>query len=320
MRFRILGKTGLKVSQIGFGGWAIGGTGYGVTDDPQSLEALGAAFENGVNFFDTADVYGEGHSETLIGKFLKTKPRDRVVLATKGGIDFSHGPHQKNFSKLHLLKTCEKSLKRFGTETIDLYQLHNPPKQLIENGEPVTVLAKLKEQGKIGHIGISVHTEDEALAALEDSRIEALQLPYNILDQRMGRKVFPEAKKKNKGVIVREPLASGLLTGKYPPDHEFPKTDHRRRWRAEKREWDWEKVLIVQKTIGRHGFSTVQAALEFVLSSEFVSAAIPGAKTKEQVLENCRGGVESLMTAPEIQRLHALFSENPVFKKGLWPA
>src|SRR3989338_6154403 len=132
MNFRELGRTGLRVSEIGFGAWAIGGSGYGITKDEESLDALEAAWEHGVNFFDTADTYGHGHSEELLAKFLKTKPRQDFVLATKGGWDFYHGGSKKNFDPAYIRFACEQSLKRLGLETIDLYQLHNPSRELIE--------------------------------------------------------------------------------------------------------------------------------------------------------------------------------------------
>ena len=319
MKERLLGRTGLRISEIGFGCWAIGGGSYGKVRDEDSLEALETAWASGVNFFDTADIYGEGHSEALVGKFLKDKPRDKILIATKGGWDFYHGAHKKNFSSEHLRFACEQSLKRLGIETLDLYQLHNPSLELIRGKEIVGVLEKLKKEGKIRFIGISVHTEAEALAALEDSRVEALQVIFNLLDQRMAKKVFPEALKKGVGIIAREPLASGLLSGKYGPEHEFPKDDHRRRWGREKREADWQKIQRAQQELGSGTSSLPQAALEFILSFKAVSTVIPGAKTKAQALENVAASLKPSLDREAVSRWESLYANEEIFQKGLNP-
>src|SRR3989338_4297843 len=156
MKYRVLGKTGLKISEIGFGCWAIGGTSYGPTKDEDSLQALETAWERGVNFYDTADTYGHGHSEELLAKFLKGKPRDKVIIASKAGWDFYHGGSRKNFDSDYLRFACDESLKRLGVDTIDLYQLHNPSLELIKEGRVVNVLEELKRAGKIRFIGISI--------------------------------------------------------------------------------------------------------------------------------------------------------------------
>jgi aryl-alcohol dehydrogenase-like predicted oxidoreductase len=341
MRMRRLGKTGLDVSEVGFGCWAIGGNAYGKVDDRESLEALETAWSGGVNFFDTADTYGEGHSESLLAKFLKGKPRDQVLIATKAGWDFypedlkqccataDSRPrnlvgHRKNFDSDYLRFACEQSLERLGVDHIDLYQLHNPTLEQIRSGDPVSALETLKREGKIRAIGISVHREEEALAAIEDPRVESLQVIFNILDQRMAEHVFAEAEKRNVGMIAREPLASGLLTGKYPPGHEFPKTDHRRRWSSEKREWDWQKVQVIRHVLGNllavgDSGRAAQAALEFVLSFPAITSVIPGAKTKTQVLNHQDAVSAPFLSESDRTRLRALWMDNPLFRKGLLP-
>lgn len=336
MKERRLGKTGLRVSEIGFGCWAIGGNAYGPVCDKDSLEALEVAWDAGVNFFDTADTYGEGHSEELLGQFLKGKPRDRLILASKCGWDFyppsqkpaslpsgspektNHVGHKKNFDAGYIRFACEQSLKRLGTDVIDLFQLHNPSLELILKGDPVSSLEALKKEGKIRFIGISVHTEAEAFAALQDSRVSAIQVIFNLLDQRMHERVFPEAEKKSVGIIVREPLASGLLSGKYNPSHEFPKDDHRRRWGPEKREADWQKIQLVQKTIGAKALLS-KAALEFTLGHEAVSTVIPGAKTRVQVLQNMASSLQPDLGREDLKRLKMLYTQEEVFRKGLNP-
>ncbi len=319
MKERRIGKTNLRVSEIGFGGWPIGGGSYGPVDDAASLDALDAAWDSGINFFDTADVYGEGHSEELLGTFLKTKRREQAVIATKGGWDFYHGAHVKNFTPEHLRNACENSLKRLGVETIDLYQLHNPSLEMIRKKEIVNVLSLLKKEGKIRYIGMSVHTEVEAFAALQDPRVSAIQIIFNLMDQRMVERVFPEADKQNAGIIVREPLASGMLSGDYLPSHEFPKDDHRRRWLPAKREADWQKVKCLQNALKDKKIPLTQAALEFILSFDVVSSAIPGAKTRTQVLANAAASLAPELEREDIDRLETLYAQEQIFRQGMNP-
>lgn len=331
MKKRKLGKTGIEIPEIGMGCWAIGGTAYGPVSEADALATLEAAWTGGVRFFDTADVYGDGRSEQLIAQFLKGKNRDEVVIATKGGVDFypsslwngaagklTASGNKKNFAPEYLKFACEQSLKRLDTDRIDLYQLHNPNLDQIRAGDAVGTLEVLKKQGKIRHIGISVHTRAEALAAMEDDRVEVLQVIFNMLDQRMADEVFPLAIKKNIGILVREPLASGLLSGRYQPEHVFPKNDHRARWQSEKRRADFDKIQIIQSLIGNKPLAT--AALEFVLSEEAVSCVIPGAKTSAQVSANLEAGSRFLLSAEQIQKIRSLFSQDPLFQQYLLPS
>jgi aryl-alcohol dehydrogenase-like predicted oxidoreductase len=313
---RILGRTNLQISEIGFGAWAIGGTSYGPTQDAESLQALETAWENGVNFFDTADTYGHGHSEELIAQFLKNKPREKAVIASKCGWDFYHGGSKKNFDPDYLRFACEESLKRLKVEAIDVYQLHNPSLELIRRGEIVGALDDLKTQGKIRFLGISVHTEAEGLAAMEDPRVDTLQLVFNLLDQKMSENVLPEAVKKNIGVIVREPLACGLLSGKYKAGHEFHKQDHRRRFTPEKLDLELQKIDKLRTVLATERLSMARAALEFALDLEGVSTVIPGAKTPAQVLENIQASEDPKLRSQESYQLRDLYRREPIFRKN----
>lgn len=337
MKERRLGKTGLRVSEIGFGCWPIGGNAYGAVRDEDSLDALEVAWDSGVNFFDTADIYGEGRSEALIGKFLQGKSRDSVIVASKCGWDFyppSQKPallqpassaknppagHRKNFDPRYIRFACEQSLGRLGTDRIDLFQLHNPSLELIQSGEPVGVLEGLRKEGKIRFIGVSVHKEVEAFAALQDARVHTIQVIFNLLDQRMAERIFPEADKKNVGVIVREPLASGILSGKYLASHEFPKDDHRRRWSREKKEADFQKVRLLQKAIKSKNTLLAKAALEFALAYDAVSTVIPGAKTRTQVLQNVEASARPDLEHEDIDRLESLYAQEEIFRRELNP-
>ena len=314
MKYRQLGKTKLQVSEIGFGCWAIGGSGYGPTRDVESLEALEAAWEHGVNFYDTADTYGHGHSEKLLARFLKGKPRDQIFVASKAGWDFYHGGNKKNFSRDYIRFACDESLKRLGMDTLDLYQLHNPSLELLQKSDMLDTLERLKKEGKIRFIGVSIHTEADGLRALRDPRVDTLQVIHHLMDRRMVPRVFEEAKRQNVGILVREPLACGLLSGKYTPDHQFAKEDHRRRWMKEKLILDLKKVDILKTIIQGRDLSLLRAALEFVLSFDAVSTVIPGAKTKDQILENLRATEIPKLDEGLKKRLQEIYYKEEIFK------
>lgn len=312
--------------EIGMGCWAIGGVGYGPVSDKEAFATLEAAWGGGVRFFDTADTYGEGRSESLLGSFLSSRSRDDMILATKAGWDFYpstssgqvRGGHRKNFDSDYLKFACEQSLKRLKTNFIDLYQLHNPSLQQIQAGEAVSALSDLKKEGKIGHIGISVHTEEEAMAALRDERVEVLQLIFNLLDQRMAKNVFFHARMKKVGILVREPLASGWLGGAYDESSVFPKEDHRRRFSKEKLKTDVAKTEKIKAIL--KGKNLPIAALEFILAQEEVGCVIPGAKKPEQMGMNLCAAERSLLTETEVESLKRLFSSDPLFWEHLIPA
>ena len=317
MKYRTLGRTGQSVSEIGFGAWAIGGTSYGPTRDKDSLQALAAAWDHGVNFFDTADTYGQGHSEELIGKFLKGK-RHQAFIATKAGWDFYHGGSKKNFDSDYLRFACGESLKRLQTDAIDLYQLHNPKLEAIEKGEVFQVLEELKTAGKIRFYGVSVHTPAEALAVIRSGKADTVQLIFNLIDQRPVGEVFPLALEKNIAMIAREPLACGLLTGKYAAESKFTKKDHRNRWPREQIETDLKKIERIQSVLKTPRLTLVRAALEFVLSFEAVSVVIPGAKTRAQVLENVLASEDSRLRIEEVSVLRRMYEEDELFQTGFY--
>ncbi len=320
MKFRSFGATAFKTSEIGFGAWAIGGEGYGVTDDRQSLAALETAHDLGVNFFDTADTYGNGHSESLIKQFLKGKNRESIFIASKVGWNFYEKPTKKCFDEAYIRKACENSLQRLGVEAIDLYQLHNPSLQQLIDLNPGGCLSRLKKEGKIRFAGISVHREEEALQALECNEIDAVQLILNMLDQRMLDRVIQKAVTKRVALVAREPLASGLLSGKYNHLNDFEKGDHRRRWSLDKREADLEKMKLIREVLQNDDVNLVHHAIEFVLSVPEVSVVIPGIKTKQQAIENLKPSVEKKMTLQQIEKIKEIFKNEPIFKTALNPS
>ncbi len=319
MNKRKLGKTGIEIPEIGMGCWAISGVGYGPVSETEALMTLEAAWNGGVRFFDTADTYGEGHSEKLIAKFLRDKNRGEAVIASKAGVDFYHGGHKKNFEPDYLYFACEESLKRLETDYIDFYQLHNPGSDIVQKGEAVAALIELKKSGKIKYIGLSLHTVDETLWAIKHVKeIDSLQIIFNIFDQRMRIDVFERAKEKGIAVIAREPLASGILTGKHSSETLFPKDDHRRRYSKEKLVVDSEKLAKIQDIV--QDVPLAQAALEFALSEPAVNVIIPGAKTQEQMHQNLKAAAEPRLTKEMVQALRRLFGSDPLFQKHLLPS
>lgn len=296
MKYRDFGNSGIKVSEIGFGCWGIGGNShgnsYGPTDDKISVDAINKSLELGLNFFDTADVYGFGHAEELLGKTLRGK-RDRVIIATKVGADFYQGSGFQTFTDEYIRFALEKSLTRLDTDYIDVYQLHNPPLRLLSNEETYRPLENLKREGKIRAWGVSVFSPIEGIAALTAAKPDCLQIAYNIFSFRPEEKLFPLAFERGCAIIAREPLANGFLTGKYKKTVKFAAGDVRKAWPA-------EYVKARMAAAGTLGFleheeqTQTQAALRYSLSDRAVASVIVGMKTPEQVVENLQAPLESL--------------------------
>ena len=240
MKYRRLGATGLKVSEIGFGAWGIGGdvngsVAYGPTDDKDSRRALQRAFELGIRFYDTADFYGYGHSEELIGQVLKDV-RSQVVIATKVGLLDATGRH--DFTRRHIKHSIEGSLRRLGTDYVDLYQLHSPPIDALD-GEVLATLQLLQTEGKIRAFGISVRSPDDALVAMRAFGVKCIQVNFNLVDQRaVENGLLAKCEEGECRIIVRTPLCFGFLTGAYSTNIQFQESDHRNRWSTEQiRRW-----------------------------------------------------------------------------------
>jgi aryl-alcohol dehydrogenase-like predicted oxidoreductase len=315
LSMRLLGRTGIKISEIGFGAWAIGGgwnvagrgLGFGDTDDATSLAALQRAFELGVNFVDTADAYGRGHSETLIGQATRQAPR-RVHIATKvGNVRRDPEPGLQDFSAVYVKSACDRSLERLGITMIDLYQLHNPPREVIAGNEIWDTLRELKDTTKIAHYGISIGNPEEGLLAIEKGDVETIQCVYNLLERDAAKELFDVAYKKSVGIIVRVPLASGLLTGKYKPGHQFSDKDHR------KDSYPPEKLAAALARVEKLRFLTegtrrtlAQAAIKFCLAHPAVSVVIPGIKTPEQAAENIAAATAADLTPEELKKIESI--------------
>ncbi len=317
MKYRKLGRTNLEVSEVGFGAWAIGGNSYGKTDDAESLRALQAAFDEGVNFFDTADIYGNGHSEELIGKACASR-RDKIILASKVGWDFYHGATRQNFSPDYVEFACEKSLGRLRTDCLDLYQLHNPNLEALKQENLFHPLEKLKREGKIRFYGISIHVPQEGIEAIRLNSVDTLQLIYNLIDQRPALELLPLAREKNIGVIAREPFACGLLTGKYDKNVSFQGPDHRRRWRRDKIELDLAKLEKIKTLLKLKKAPLPVLTLEFILAHEAVSTVIPGVKTVQQALENISASESSNLTFEDVEKIRQLYRSDEIFQAGFF--
>ena len=312
MRYRTLGRTGMKVSEVGFGAWAIGGdkygNSYGPTDDNKSIAAVQRALDLGCNFFDTADVYGHGHSEELLGQVLKDR-RDDVIIATKVGGDFYHGPPRMNFNPGYIEFALNKSCERLQRNYVDLYQLHNPPAQLLKNENLFRTLEKLKEKGRILHYGISIHDPQEGLQAIKTGNPEAIQVVFNILRQEPKNRLFEAAKENGVGIIAIEPLMNGFLTGKYNADNTFSAGDIRHHF---PRGYILNLVLAAEqlKLLESRSRSLTQAALRFVLDHNEVSTVIPGVKSREQAEENFSASELPSLTGEELMRIRILREQN----------
>ncbi len=296
MNYRALGRTGWKVAEISFGTWAIGGS-WGQVDDKDSIAALNAAVDAGVNFLDTADVYGDGRSERLIAQ-LKRERKEEIIVATKAGRRLS--PHTADgYNEKNLTEFIHRSLKNLETDALDLLQLHCPPTDVYYRPEIFDVLDCLVEAGKIRHYGVSVERVEEALKAIEYPNVKTVQIIFNCFRQRPAGLFFEQAKKKNIGILARVPLASGLLTGKLRRDSRFASDDHRnfnRRGQAfdigetfSGVDYDLALDAVEQlRDLVPHDMNMAQFALRWILMFDAVTCAIPGAKRPEQVLENCQ--------------------------------
>ena len=317
MNYRELGKTGIKVSEVSFGTWAIGGS-WGRTNDEESLKAIQYAIDKGVNFFDTADVYGDGHSEELLAKATKGK-EDEIYIATKfcrqGDI---HDPN--NYSYETVRSYCEASLKRLQREAIDLYQIHCPATEILRSGEIFDVLDRLQHEGKIRNYGVSVETVEEGLICLEHPNVKALQVIFNIFRQKPLEELLPKAYEQGVGILARVPLASGLLTGKFTKEHVFEADDHRRYNEN-------GESFNVGETFAGVGFangveladqlkwiaegrpSMASAALRWILDQKEVSCVIPGFKNIQQIDSNLQALETASFSEEELQKLRTFYND-----------
>ena len=321
MRTRTLPGTDIAVSEIGFGVWTVGTTWWGIKDEATGLSLLRRAFDRGITFYDTSDTYGNGYAEELLRKALGPK-RNQIQIATKFGYDFYNYAGERkgqqeipqDWSPAYCRKACEASLRRLGTDRIDLYQLHNPRMDAILRDDLFATLEDLKREGKIraygAALGPAIGGTEHGNEVMAARPITTLQIIYNLLEQDPGRTFFPLAREKQVGIIVRVPHSSGMLEGKYTKDTTFPPGDHRNHRR---KEWLIDGLKKVERlaflTEGK-GRTLAQAALRFVLAQDPIVSALPNIYNEEQLDEFAAASDVPDLTPDELAEIAALYERN----------
>src|SRR5918994_1006100 len=319
LKYRDLGQTGMRVSEISLGTWAFG-DGWGTVSEDDALGALNRAVDLGVNFLDTADVYGDGRSEKLIARLLKDRPNDEILVATKAGRRLD--PHtSEGYDHENLSAYVERSLDNLRLEALDLLQLHCPPTETYRQDSTFEALDRLKEAGKLKNYGVSVEKVEEARMTLDYPGVATVQIIFNIFRQKPAEEFFPLAEERGVGILARVPLASGLLSGKMRSDREFSEDDHRnfnREGQAFDRGEtfsgvDFEMGLQAAdelKELAPEGYVLAQLALRWILMHPAVSCAIPGAKRPEQVECNVAAAGMPPLSAETMERIRGIYDRS----------
>lgn len=317
MEYRPLGRTGWNVSEVSFGAWAIGGT-WGTVDDKESLEALHKAIDSGVNFIDTADVYGDGRSERLVGQLVRERS-EQIYVATKFGRRLN--PHTaEGYNPTNLEAFLDRSLTNLQTEVIDLVQFHCPPTDVYYEPEIFEFCDRLIAKGKLKHYGVSVEKVEEAIKAVEYPGVQSVQIIYNAFRQRPAERFFPLAKEREVGILARLPLSSGMLSGKMTAQSSFEPDDHR----AGNREGQWfnkgETFSGVPYEVGLEaverlrglvpdGVSMAAWALKWILMNDAVTCVIPGAKRASQAEDNCSASGLPGLSSSAMDQVKSVYEE-----------
>ncbi len=318
MEYRALGRTGWNVSEMGFGSWAIGGDAWGSTDDREAIAALHRAIELGVNFIDTADVYGDGHSEQLVAQVRKSHS-ERIFIATKAGRRLN--PHvAAGYNRENLTSFVERSLRNLDMEALDLLQLHCPPSEVYDDPAVFGILDDLVRQGKIRNYGVSVEKVEEALKAIRYPNLQSVQIIFNMFRLKPAEEFFAAARERQVGIIVRVPLASGMLSGKFRRDTQFAKSDHRNYNRHGESFDQGETFSGVDYDTGLQaveeiralvpqGATMAQFALRWILMYPEVSTVIAGAKNPQQAEDNTRAAELPPLSEETMQRVRAIYDK-----------
>ncbi|HSJ72149.1 MAG TPA: aldo/keto reductase [Acidimicrobiia bacterium] len=318
MKYRTLGKTGFRVSEVGFGAWAIGGT-WGEVSESDAMASLFEALDRGITFFDTADVYGDGHSERLIAKLRRERPEAEMVVATKAGRRLS--PHVADgYNAGNLEAFIDRSRENLEMDTLDLLQLHCPPTEAYYLPGVFDAMDDLVASGKVRHYGVSVEKVEEALKAIEYPNVATVQIIFNMLRHRPAGLFFRESAARNVGVIARVPLASGVLTGKMSAESSFAQDDHRA-FNRDGEAFDvgetfsgvpFEVALEAMEAIRPlvpEGATPAQFALRWILDHDAVSAVIPGGKNPRQVADNAAASDMDRLDDATMDRIAEIYEE-----------
>ena len=313
MNYRTLGKTGLKISEIGYGAWGIGKSGWIGSSDKESLKALHRAIDLGLNFIDTALGYGDGHSEKLVGQVVRQRS-EKIHVATKippknevwparAGV-----PATETFPAEHIIRCTEESLQNLGLEAIDVQQFHVWSDEWVRQGDWLDAIQKLKKQGKVKYFGVSIndHQPDNAIKLIETGVADTVQVIYNVFDQSPEDKLFPACERYNVGVIVRVALDEGSLTGTITPNTSFAEDDFRSRYfRGERKREVSDRVQRIASDLGITLDQMAETALRFVLSHKAVSTVIPGMRSVRNVERNCQIGDGRGLPVDQVEKLKA---------------
>jgi len=322
MKYRKLGNTDLRLSAVGFGVWTVSTSWWGISDDQEGIDLLRKAYDRGVTFFDTADTYGNGKGETMLAEALG-HVREKIVIGTKFGYDFyTHGQERsghkelpQDFSPAFVRRACEESLRRLGTDYIDLYQLHNPRLPTVQSDELFETLEELKGEGKVRHysaaLGPDIGWEEEGMAAMRQRRVPSLQIIYSILEQDPARVFFPVADECDTGLLTRVPHASGMLDGTYTPGMTFDSSDHRSHRKQEWLENSLGKVSRLDFLYGEDSGRTIgQAAMQFVLAEPTVTSVLPNFLNESQLQEFVAAPDTPPLTEDELSRIADLYDHD----------
>ena len=325
MQYRTLGRTDWKVSTVSFGAWAVGGS-FGPVDDTESMAALHRAVDRGVTFFDTADVYGDGHSEHLLGR-LRRERKETFHIATKAGKRLNPFTVE-GFNRVNLTAFVERSLRKLQTETIDLLQLHCPPQDIYYRPDVFEILDELTRAGKIRYYGVSVERVEEALKAIDFPGVQSIQIVFNVFRQRPADLLFAEARRRKVGILARLPLSSGMLTGKMTAQTQFPTDDHRNYNRDGAAFDKGETFSGIPFEVGLSaveelrplipgGANLAALALRWILMNEAVTCVIPGSKRPSQVDENCNASDLAPLSAETMTKIQDVYDRR--IKKYVHP-
>jgi len=312
MKYRTLGRTGIEVSEIGYGAWGIGGVQWTGGDDEEAKRALNLAIDQGLNFIDTALAYGDGHSERLVGEVARSR-KERIYIATKvppKNLEWPARdvPLKRVFTRDYIVMCTEQSLRNLGVETIDLQQLHVWHDNWTDESEWIDALLRLREQGKVRYFGLSLNDYQpwNAIKALRQGHIDTVQVIYNIFEQAPEDELYPVCQELNVGVIARVPFDEGGLTGAVRPDSVFPDNDFRS-WffRGDRKQKVFDRVERLKLLLGSEAENLAELALRFTLSHDAVSAVIPGMRSTKNVTANISSSDGRRLSAETLAKLKA---------------